>query len=254
MGGGRRGYWFPLVLLGFGLLVILGWKSLGTSQAFGWFAYAPFYGETQDLYGTSVLYSTSIGVDLTVKLFPMRDSVWAWLVIVVLVATTAWYGWRARRAGDSIRTHVTVGIGGTVAVLACYLAAAAADPADDEGVATSVALPLVGLGVLAGAWAYLRPGRARRVAAVLGIGCLAVGVGTALGVWAPGLVDPILIAGGLLALARVERSRLLAVVAGAVLVAMVAFPTGTLSLLLPATLLLLAGVVVLAMRQDPAPT
>ena len=39
--GGRPGYWFPLVLLGFGLLGLLGWHSVRPDQGFGWFAYAP---------------------------------------------------------------------------------------------------------------------------------------------------------------------------------------------------------------------
>lgn len=247
--GGQRGYWFPMVLLGFGLLVLLGWESLGTREDFGWFAYGPAADVNQiSLYGTEIVSG------FTEQRYPMRDSVWAVLVIVVLVGTTAWYGWRARRAGEPIRTYVTVGIAGTFAVVACYLAAAVADSVGDSGVVTSVGLPLVGIGVLAGAWAYLRPASSRRLAVVLSIGCLAVGLGIAVGALAPGLVDPILIAGGLLALARFERSRLLAVVACVVLAAMVVFPTGTFSMLLPATLLLLAGVAALAMRQDPATT
>jgi hypothetical protein len=73
-----------------------------------------------------------------------------------------------------------------------------------------------------------------------------------LGAWSPGLLDPVIIAGGLLILARYERSRLLAVVAVAVLVAMVVFPVGMLSTLIPAVMMLAAAIVALV-RQSGAP-
>lgn len=246
MGGGRRWYWFPLVLLGFGLLVLLGWDSISDSQDYGWFAYAPATDENQ-----LSLHSTVVVQRFEAQRYPMRDSGWAAVIVVVLVATTAWYAWRAR---ENLRVHVTVAIAGVVGVVVCYLFAAVADASADAGVVTSVGLPLFGLGVMAGVWAYLRPGRARWLAATLATGCLAVAIGTALGVWAPGLVDPVLITGGLLVLARVERSRLLVAVAGVVLAAMVVFSTGTLSMLLPATLLLLAGVVALVRSHNPVPS
>jgi hypothetical protein len=78
---------------------------------------------------------------------------------------------------------------------------------------------------------------------------LVVGVGTVLGAWSPGLLEPVLIAAGLVALAWYERSRLLVLVAGAVLAALVVIPDGTLSTLVPAVIVLAAAIVALARRN-----
>ena len=85
--------------------------------------------------------------------------------------------------------------------------------------------------------------------------CLLVGTGTVLGAWAPGLLEPVVITGGLLALARFERSRLLAVVALLVLAAMLVFPVSTLSMLVPAMVVLAAAITVLVRQggtSEPA--
>lgn len=254
--GGRRGYWFPLVLLGFGLLGLLGWDSVRRGSDFGWLAYTPLpsdmgYGVSQD-----ALVAAYVTVDMPSGLgrFPVQDSAWVVLVTVTLVATAAWYGWRARRAsGASGRAQVAVAVGGGIAVPVGYVAAGVAGTADEPaGLITSVGLPLIALGGLAGTWAYFRLGSGRRAAvAVIGVVCLVVGFATVLGAWAPGLFLPVVIAGGLLALARFERTRLLALVAVAVLVAMLVFPAGTLSMLIPAALMLAGGIVGLA-RQGGA--
>jgi hypothetical protein len=249
--GGRPGYWFPLVLLGFGLLGLLGWDSVRRGSDFGWLAYTPLpsytgYGVSED-----ALVSAYVTIDMPSGLgrFPVQDSAWAVLVTVALVASAAWYGWRARRAtGASGRAQLAVAAGGGIAVAVGYVAAGVAGTVDEPAkLITSVGLPLAGLGALAVAWAYFRLGSGRRVAvAVIGAGCLVVAFATMLGAWAPGLFLPVVIAGGLLALARFERSRLLAVAAVAVLAAMVVFPAGTLSMLIPAALMLAAAIVALA--------
>jgi hypothetical protein len=177
---------------------------------------------------------------------------WSWLVLVTatLIATVAWYGRRARRAGGSVRMHVALAVGGGITVPAGYIAIAVADAnSDPADLVTSVGLPLIGLGVLAAAWAHFRLGPGLRVAALIGVVCLVVGVSTVIGTWSPGMLDPVIIAGGLLALARFERSRLLAVVAVAVLVTMAVFPFGTLTMLIPAAMLLATAIVVLV-RQS----
>jgi hypothetical protein len=248
----RAGYWFPLVLLGFGLLGLLGWDSVLASQDFGWFAYAPPSGLADYQY-TQVLVGTSVAVDFEMKRYPMRGVLWPVLVVATLVVTMAWYGWRARRAGSSVRPYVALAVGGVIAVPATYIATGMAsvmpDPAE---MVTSVGLPLFVLGVLTGAWAYSGHRPWRRTAATISVACLVVGVGTILGALAPGLLDPVIIAGGLLALARFERSRLLAVVAGVVLVAMVMLPAGALSALIPAMVLLAAAIVELARQRGAA--
>jgi hypothetical protein len=260
--GGRPGYWFPLVLLGFGLLGLLGWHSVLPGQDFGWFAYNPLpaysgYVVSGSGYGVSgnTVASLSVTGETPFGLgrFPVRGWAWSVLVTVTLVATVTWYGWRARRAGGgSVRAYVVAAVGGAVAVPVGQLAAGVGATVDEPtGLITSVGLPLVVLGALLGAWAHFRlaPGR-RVVVAAVGVGCLVVGVATMLGVWSPGLFVPVVITAGLLGLARFERSRLLAVVAGAVLVAMVVFPIGTMSTLIPAVIVLGAGVLALARQRD----
>jgi hypothetical protein len=183
----------------------------------------------------------------------MRDWPWAVLVTTTLVATAAWYGWRARRAGGSVRGHVALAVGGGIVVPTGYVVVGMADTTTDPAkLVTSVGLPLIGLGVLAMAWAYFRLGPGRKAAALISAACLVVGLGTVLGAWSPGLVDPVIIAGGLLALARFEHSRLLAAVAVAVLLVMAVFPVGTLSTLIPAVILLAAAIVAVV-RQSGAP-
>lgn len=239
-----RGYWFPLVLLGFGLLAMLGWDSVPDH---GWFAYAP----SPDGMGEYGVGNSVVLVRFEQDQYPPRDWPWPVLVTATFVATVAWYGWRA---GDPVRRYVALALGGGVAILVGYVATGMADVAHDPaGFVSSVGLPLLALGAVAGAWARLRPGPGRRVAALISVSCLVVGVGTVLGTWAPGLYDPVVIAVGLFVLARLERSRLLAAVAAVVLVAMVVFPTGTLSTLLPAALTLAGAIVALAHQSRPAP-
>ncbi len=254
--GGRRGFWFPLVLLGFGLLGLLGWESVRAGRDFGWFAYAPLPPDA----GYVVQVNTVVPAYVTGAMppglgrDPIQDMAWAVLVTVTLVVTAAWYGRRARRAGGgSVLAYVAVAVAGGVAVPVGYVAAGVAGTvAEPAGLITSVGLPLAGLGGLALAWAYLRltPGRRRSAVAVIGVVCLVVGVATMLGAWSPALFVPVMIAASLLALARFERSRLLALVAGAVPVAMVVIPVGTLSLLIPAAIMLAAGTVALARRDE----
>jgi hypothetical protein len=258
--GGRRGYWFPLVLLGFGLLVLLGWHSVRTSQDLDSLAYTQLpSGLASGGYGGYVAPGNGVGMAFVIDTspsglpgFPLHDWGWTVLVTVTLVATVAWYGWRARRAGGaSVGAYVAVAVGGAVAVQVGYVAAAVAGTAaEPAGLITSVGLPLVGLGVLAVAWARRLAPKRRALAAAIGVVCVVVGLATMLGVWLPGLFFPVIIAGGLLALARFERSRLVALAAGAILVAMLVFPLGTLSTLIPAAIMLAAGIVALVRQGD----
>jgi hypothetical protein len=248
---GRYGYWFPLALLGFGLLLLLGWESVRTPEDFGWFAYAP-----ASSYDTAIAVAVRPapgGVNTAAPLLAYSlfwDWTWTVLITVTLVGTAAWYAVRTRR---SVRRYVVVAAGGAVAVWACHFAAGIADASDDPTeLIPSVALPLVALGVLAGAWAHLRPGPRHRTAVTISVCCLLAGVAVLLGAWSPGLLDPVFLACGLLALAWFERSRLVAVVAGLVLAARLVFPDGTLSTLVPAVVVLVAVIVALVRRNSLA--
>lgn len=247
-GEGRYGYWFPLALLGFGLLALLGWDSLPPSQDFGYFSYAPL--SYQDYVLSPGRQYSSTAVLLSFEHHRMLDWSWAALVTVTLVGTVLWYGWRTRRAGSgSVRRYLVLAVAGGIAVPVGYLVALIASTAEEPAaVITSIGLPLVVLGGLAGVWARFGPGR--WVSVVISVPCLVFGVATVLGAWWPELFTPVVVAVGLLMLARVERSRFLAVVAGAVLVALVASPAGTLTALIPAVIVLAAAIVALA-RRDP---
>jgi hypothetical protein len=251
---GRYGYWFPLALLGFGLLLLLGWESVRTPGDFGWFAYGPASSETESVTTTAVAVTPAPGgINTAVPLLaysPVWNWTWTVLITATLVGTVAWYAVRARRAGRSVRRHLVVAAGGVVAVWACHFVAGIADASADPGeLIPSVGLPLVVLGVLAGAWAYLRPGPSHRTAATISGCCLLAGVAVLLGAWSPGLLDPVLLACGLLALARFERSRLVAVVACLVLVARLVFPDST---LVPAVVVFAAAIVALVRRNSTA--
>lgn len=249
--GRRREYWFPLMLLGFGLLGLLGWDSVRPPQEFGWIAGDPLsYGSGYGVGGTDVATAFVSVTQTGLRWIPRQDWTWVVLVTLTLVATMAWYGWRARRAGGSASAYVALAVSGGIAVPMGYafavLTAAAADPA---GVVTAVGLPLVGLGALAVVWARARlTPRWRAVVVAIGIACLVMGLATVLAAWVPELFLPVTITVGLLALARFERSRPLALVAVAVLVALLVFPYGTLSTLIPAVIVLAAAVVTLARR------
>lgn len=238
------------MLLGFGLLGLLGWDSVAARE--DWFAYAPLSSEpgyvVEGHAQLTVYYDAPLSSGLAGS--PLRDWPWAVLITATLVGAVAWYAWRARRAGGSVRAHVALAVGGGIAVPACYVVAGAADAiGDTAGLVPSVGLPLLGLGALTGAWAYFLRGPWRRTAATISVVALVASVGTVLGAWSPGLLDPLLIASGLLVLARYERSRLLAVVAGTVLVALVVFPDGTASMLIPAVIVLATAIVALVRRN-----
>jgi hypothetical protein len=244
--GDRRGdgYWFPLVLLGFGLLTLLGWETVTALDDRDWFAYGPTgYEVTQTMVAVSVA-DSPLG-------FPSRDWPWAVLIVVTLVGTVAWYAFRARRAGGSVRTHVALAVAAGLAVPACYIVAGLAGAiADPAGMVLSVGLPLLVLAALAGTAA--RSGFWRRTAAAVAIVCAVTGFATVLGAWSPGLLESALITVSLLALAWYERSRLLAVTAVAVPVALVALPDGVLAMLVPAAIALAVAIAALVRQNSPA--
>lgn len=239
-GDGRYEYWFPLVLLGFGLLALLGWDGVRTTEDFGWFAYAPASPDVE-------FYQELTGMEISDATVPLgvgsSRREWAVLITAILVGTVAWYAVRARRAGRSVLGYVAVAVGGSAAIWLCHVIAGT------EGLG-EVGLPLLALGALAGA--YFRLGTGRRTAAVISVVCLGAGAAVVLGAWLPDLVEPVLVAGGLLGLAWFERSRLVAVVACLVPAALLVFPDGVLRVLVSAVIVLAAAIVALVRRVAPA--
>jgi hypothetical protein len=136
-----------------------------------------------------------------------------------------------------------VAVGGSAAIWLCHVIAGT------EGLG-EVGLPLLVLGALAGA--YFRLGQRRRMAAVISIVCLGAGAAVVLGTWLPDLIDPVLIAGGLLGLAWFERSWLVAVVACLAPAVLLVFPGGMLRVLVPAVIVLVATIVALVRRGGTA--
>jgi hypothetical protein len=157
------------------------------------------------------------------------------LLTVSLVGTVAWYAWRG---GRPVWWYVAVG--GSAAIWLAYLIAGT------EGLG-QVGLSVLALGVVAGA--YFRFGPRRRTAAVISVLCLGAGAAVVLGSWWPELLDPVLTAGGLFALAWFERSRLVAVVACLVPAALLVFPAGMPRTLVPAVVVLVAAIVALVRRN-----
>jgi hypothetical protein len=236
------GYWFPLVLLGFGLLGKLAWDVV-----------RPDLPDIANAPGArnSVAVLT-VGADYGPSPFDVGASIRDWLlplVAVVLVGTMAWYGVRAR----AVRRHLAVAVGGVVMVLACQVVAGIADAVPEKGeLVRSVGLPLVVLGLLTGA--YYRFESRRRVVGVVSVVCLALGVSALLGAEAPGLFAPVVVMCGLLVLARYEGSRVVVVLAVVVPVALLAFPYGFLGTVVPAMIVLAGAVVALVRRSgQPAP-
>lgn len=230
------GYWFPLVLLGFGLLAKLAWDVVRPDLPS--IAEAPGAANSVAILTPGAQYGP---LPFDTGASP-RD--WTWLLVtVVLVGTMMWYGVRAR----SVWRHLAVAAGAVVMVLACHVIAGIADAVSEKGeLVRSVGLPLVVLGVLTGA--YYRFESRRRAVAVVSVVCLAFGVSALLGAEAPGLFDPVVMMCGLLVLAWYEGSRVVAVLAVVVPMAFLAFPYGILSTLVPAVIVLAAAIAALVRR------
>lgn len=226
--------------MGFGLLGKLAWDL--------WRPDLPDIGKASGATNSAVVLMA--GADYGPSPFDVDASIrdWVWLLVaVVLMGTVAWYGVRAR----SVRGHLAVAVGGVVMVLACYVVAGIADEVPEKGeLVGSAGLPLVVRGVLTGA--YYRFEARRRAVAVVSVVCLAFGVSALLGAEAPGLFDPVVMMCGLLVLAWYEQSRVVAVLAVVVPMALLAFPYGFPSTVVPAVIVF-AGAVLALVRRGRAP-
>ncbi|PRX46500.1 hypothetical protein B0I33_10777 [Prauserella shujinwangii] len=250
---GQHEYWFPLAVFGFLLLGGAATAATTPEEEFGWFAYAPIDAPRRSV---SVLRAVPFSEYERLEAVRLTDS-WPGLslLLAALLATVAWYAWRARRAGTPFPARrLALGTAGAVAatVAGWLVLAVLADTVEHTEVVLVAGPPLLLLAAVLGACAYFGRGRWRRVAGVAGVVVLVV---TVLAAVLPVLADQLLIpaaAAALLVLARWERSALLAVIAGLFLAAAVLAPGGPARLLLPAAVLLGWAIGVLLLRGRAA--
>ncbi|ASR37430.1 hypothetical protein BAY61_23230 [Prauserella marina] len=210
----RYDFWFPLALLGFVLLGLAATVST-TTRDFGWFAYAPEGGalEPRAATGGGVARAELRAVSFDAGA-PFAGT---WIVIAGLVSiflvVVAWYAARARREGTPLgsrRITVLVLAGSAEIGLGYVVLRELGEALDKSPFAAALALPLLLLAGCAGAGACFLRGVWRSVVLVIGGVLLAV---LATAVLAPHTEDgPMLLvlASGLLTLAWLHRSVLLA--------------------------------------------
>ncbi|MFJ8818744.1 hypothetical protein [Amycolatopsis thermoflava] len=228
MTGDRRSAWFPLALLGFLLLAATAWDL--TEQS-AWFAYSPIGDDplVQTLYGYAPYHP---------------EPVWEWGApwqVVVALAFLGALGWfTVRRDVPPLRAAVVL-LAGAAVILLSAAVTALAKVTDARFLATALGAPLAVLGLVAGVWAGLRPGR--RLATGACLVCLTLAAypfGASVET-----VDPVTAALGLGVLAWYTRSKIPAVAAVAVLTTGIFFNGSTLGLLVPGALVLAAALAVL---------
>jgi hypothetical protein len=208
--------WFPLAALGF---LLLGLTALGMpSGDSGWFAYTP---AERHAYAVITPGLSQQGGNTAVPVlatgFTRQSEVgrfWPWVAGAGFLATLAWYAVRAHRTGRPFRPGMLVlsGLGGLVALTAAAVLGEFAHVAG-PGVAAGVAWPVALLGLCGAGWAFFRLGPGARPAGITGVTLLALGAYALVSSVLPG-ENGLLIGAGLALLAWLERSVLLAAVAG----------------------------------------
>lgn len=231
----RPRYWFPLVLLG---MLTLGGAALRVWEPplRGSQAYRSYNG-TQFLSGEQLGTGGISGVGLGPgKLFPPAgfgsSEYWLVGVLLVLLATSAWYAARARRW----QTFVVAAISGTAAVLMTYFATG------ERELALSVGGALVVIGGVVIVWRRFQVPTVGVVAVALGVPLLLVGLVPVGGtLW--------VVVGGLLVLAYYERSVIALVVGVAFFLVAWAFLPGVTATILMGAVLLLGAVAALLVQR-----
>ncbi|TKG66695.1 hypothetical protein [Prauserella endophytica] len=248
----RYDYWFPLALLGFGLL---GAITVRPAAGFGWFAYQP---GNERRYLTSVSYAEP--ADVEAGFHVARWSTDGWQVHVAIaglfLATVGWYAARARKAGTPWPTTriVAVAAGGALAVEGAYLGLTHVPKVLTDGAsAAALSLPLALLGLVSLAGAYFLRGTWRRVTGVLAVVLLGVAVGAVVLPSADEAAAVIVLSAALFLLAWLHRSVLLGGVAALFLLTggagSAADPA---ALVVPAAVSLLGAMVALVLRARPS--
>jgi hypothetical protein len=243
-----------LVLLGF---LILGGVVL-QSQAHDWRPYpvsggyqiaTEFYGPgTGGMSGIGLSSSnTVVAIRFTdhPRLFP--QDYWLIGVLAVFLATVVWYGWRSGRT----RAFVWVALCGMVAVASFLLIQVIVENNPELG--TTIGGSLAAIGICAAAWVYFTLGPGEKVVTAVSVVGLSLGGGILLAGVAPVVSEELIVVSGLLVLAWLERSRLLAVIAVAFFVVAWIFLPGVSGLALSAGVLLLGGIASLLLRKRAVP-
>ncbi|MFF5987523.1 hypothetical protein [Prauserella flavalba] len=244
----RYGYWFPLALLGFGLL---GAVTVRPAADVGWFAYRP---GSERQYLTSVSYAES--VDVEAGFHVVAGGAYGWqahvAIVALFLASVAWYAARARKAGTPWPAPriVVVAAGGALAVEGAYLGLLNVPKGlTGEAFAAALSLPLALLGLISLAGAYFLKGTARRVTGVLGVVLLGVAIGSVLLPSADEAAAVIVLSAGLFLLAWVHRSVLLGAVAALFLLSGGAVSAADpAALVVPAAVSLAGAMVALVLR------
>ncbi|UJW36348.1 hypothetical protein L3Q67_22645 [Saccharothrix sp. AJ9571] len=243
---GRRDYWVPLVLIGAMLLAGLFVPEPDVS----WFAYAPIAEDGIDQAVTN-LYAYAPADSAVALRIPQPFAAFGWWPVGALAAfllTVAWYLFRAGNRPSPWRIALLV-VGGSAAILLLSsFGAASWSLIDESGFVNAFVLPLGALGLCGVAWAYFGTGRGRRVAGWVGGVVLGLVASMLVAMALPGLDDLLVFAAGLLVLAWLERSVLLAAVTVLTVVAsidLVPIPPG----LLPASVLLAGAIAALVTRR-----
>jgi hypothetical protein len=230
----RPQYWFPLVLLG---MLTLGGAALRfwDQPVYGSQTYRSYSMQflSQEQLGTGGITGTGFGPG---KLFPPvgfgSSQYWLVGVLLVLLATAAWYAVRARRW----QMFVVAAISGTAAVLMTYFATG------ERELALSVGGALVVIGGVVIVWRRFQVSTVSVVALALGVPLLLVGVVPAGGaLW--------VVVGGLLVLAWYERSVIALVVAVTFLVVAWIFLPGLTATILMGCVLFLGAVAALLVQR-----
>ncbi|MFI6028392.1 hypothetical protein [Amycolatopsis magusensis] len=245
---GRRDYWVPLVLTAAVLLAGL----FVPEPDFGWFAYAPIAEDGLDQ-SVAHLYAYAPADSAIALRIPQPFDAFGWWPVGALAAfllTAAWYLFRFRAGNRPSPWRIgLLVVGGSAAILLLSsFGAASWSLIDESGFVNAFVLPLGALGLCGVAWAYFGTGRGRRVAGWLGGVLLGLVVSMLVAMILPGLDDLLVFAAGLLVLAWLERSVLLAAVTVLTVVASIDLaptPPG----LLPALVLLAGAIAALATRR-----
>ncbi|MBN6041527.1 hypothetical protein [Amycolatopsis sp. 195334CR] len=240
----RRDYWVPLLLAAVALLAAVVFVP---RTDFGWFAYAP---QGEPLMVQS-LYAYADSGALVALQSPQPFSAfgrWPVAALLVFAVTVAWYVFQAKSRPSAWRVALLVAGGAAAILVLSAFGGASWTSIDESGFLTTFVLPLGGLGLCGLAWAYFGTGRGRKVAGWTGAVLTGLVASMLLAMALPDLGDLLVYVVGLLVLAVLERSLLLAVVALLVVVGsleMIPAPPG----LVPGLVLLTGAIAALVTRR-----